>query len=459
MRGEPTMSYCILSQRKRSGAGRLVGAVLALALLGGCGLTDEWFGDAEAPPLPGQRISVIIESGAIEPDARLADLDVLLPPPYLNAAWPQAGGNAAHAMHHLQVADGLTQAWSRDFGAGSEGDQRILSGPVSANGLVFTMDRDFMIRAWRVDNGQPVWTYDPQVPEEDEEAFGGGLAYDEGKLFASTGFAQLIAIDAAQGTELWRANLPGPMRAAPTAGSNTVVAITIDNQATAFNATTGEQAWTHSGFSETAGLLGGASPAIDGNMVVVPYSSGELFALRLGTGRSLWSDTLTTVRRVDTLSTLADIRGLPIIDRGVVYAVSHAGRTVALDARTGGRVWDQQLGGLQSPWIAGEFVYFITTEGNLLCLTRRGGRVKWVSSLPVWEDPEDRQDPISWVGPVLAGDRLLLANNLGEVWAVSPYDGKALGKIDVGSAIRVPPIVANGTVFVQTENGSLLAYR
>lgn len=445
--------------RNLTKVGRLTAAVVLLAVLGGCSLTEEWFGDSEPPPLPGQRISVIIESGAVEPDARLADLDVLLPPPYENRGWPQAGGNSNHALHHLKIADNISRAWSRDFGEGSEGDQRILTGPVAANGIVYTMDRDFIVRAWRIDNGKPVWSFDPNVPEEDEEAFGGGLAYDDGRLFMSTGFAQLIAIDAAKGTELWRATLPGPMRAAPAAGSNTVVAITIDNQTTGFNATTGEQAWTHAGFSETAGLLGGASPVIEGDTVVIPYSSGELFALRLGTGRMNWSDTLTTVRRVDTLSTLADIRGLPIIDRGVVYAVSHAGRTIAIDQRTGGRVWDQQLGGLQSPWIAGEFIYFITTEGNLLCLTRRGGRVKWVSSLPVWEDPEDRQGTISWVGPILAGDRLLLANNLGEVWAVSPYNGKALGKIDVGSALRVPPIVVEGTVFLQTEDGSLLAYR
>ena len=434
-------------------------ALTSIVLLAGCSVADEWFGDAEAPPLPGKRISVIIESGAVEPDPRVADLDVLLPKPVVNRAWPQAGGYANHAMHHLQVSDALTNVWTKDFGAGSEGDQRILSGPIAANGLVFTMDREFVVRAWQGDSGGLVWTFDPEIPEEDEEAFGGGLAFDQGKIFISTGFAQLIAIDASTGTEVWRSKLPGPMRAAPAAANGTVVAITIDNQTTAFRAETGEQIWSHSGFSETAGLLGGASAAIEGDAVIIPYSSGELYALRLGSGRQIWSDTLTAVRRVDTLSTLADIRGLPIIDRGTVYAVSHAGRTVAVDLRTGSRVWDRRLGGLQSPWIAGEFFYFITTEGNLICLTRRGGRVKWVSSLPVWEDPEDRQDPISWVGPILASDRLLLANNLGEVWAISPYDGKALGKIDVDSGVRVPPIVANGTVYVQTEEGRLAAYR
>ena len=434
-------------------------AVASVALLAGCGLADEWFGESEAPPLPGERISVIIESGAVEPDSRIADLDVLLPKPYLNESWPQAGGFADHAMHHLQVRDALSEAWSRDFGDGSEGDQRVLGGPVTANGLIYTMDREFEVRAWRESDGALVWSFDPSVPEEDEEAFGGGLAYDDGRLFLSTGFAQIIAVDAAAGTEIWRARLPGPMRAAPAAANGTVVAITIDNQTTAFRAESGEQIWSHTGFSETAGLLGGASPAIEGDAVIVPYSSGELFALRLGSGRQIWSDTLTTVRRVDTLSTLADIRGLPIIDRGTVYAVSHAGRTVAIDLRTGSRLWDRRLGGLQSPWIAGEFIFFITTEGNLICLTRRGGRVKWVSSLPLWEDLEDREDPISWVGPILAGDRLLLGNSLGEVWAISPYDGKALGRIDVDSAVRVPPIVSNGTVFIQTEDGRLTALR
>ena len=434
-------------------------AFCAMVVLSGCALTDEWFGDAEDPPLPGERISVIIESGAVEPDPRISDLDVLLPKPVINEAWPQAGGYANHAMHHLLVPERLSVAWRLDFGEGSEGDQRVLGGPVSAAGLVFTMDREFIVRAWRADSGQLAWTFDPEVPEEDEEAFGGGLAYDGGKLFASTGFAQVIAIDATAGTELWRARLPGPMRAAPAAANGTVVAITIDNQTTAFDSDTGEQLWSHTGFSETAGLLGGASAAIEDNVAIVPYSSGELFALRLGAGRQVWSDTLTTVRRVDTLSTLADIRGLPIIDRGVVYAVSHAGRTVAIDLRTGSRLWDRRLGGLLSPWIAGEFLFFVTTEGNLICLTRRGGRVKWVSSLPLWEDPEDRQDPISWVGPVLAGDRLLLANSLGEVWAISPYNGKALGKIDIDDAVRVPPIVAGGTVYIQTEGGRLVALR
>src|SRR3546814_13420392 len=82
----------------------------------------------------------------------------------------------------------------------------------------------------------------------------------------------------------------------------------------------GEKLWLHTGFSEPAGLLGGASPAVDGETVVVPYSSGEIFALRVENGRVVWSDNLTAVRRADALSSLADIRAAPVVDRGLVLA-------------------------------------------------------------------------------------------------------------------------------------------
>ncbi|MDJ0684774.1 MAG: PQQ-binding-like beta-propeller repeat protein [Alphaproteobacteria bacterium] len=435
---------------------RLLIVAAAASALAGC---ENWFGETEAPPLPGARIAVMLEEGVVEPDPRLADLDVRLPPPYLNTDWPQAGGYADHAMHHLMVGENLEQVWDISIGEGSDGGNRILNTPIVANGKVVTKDSEFIVRAFDAETGGLIWEFDPGVPEEDEDAFGGGVAYHDGRIFLSTGYAQLIAVDAKDGVELWRAALPGPMRAAPTAADMAVLAITIDNQTSAFNPVTGERLWVHSGFAETAGLLGGASPAIDGPLAIVPYSSGEVFGLRLGTGRPVWSDSLTSIRRADALSALADIRGLPVIDRGLVLAVSHAGRTVALDARSGQRVWDLRVGGRQSPWVAGEFIYLLTTEGNLLAVTRRGGRVKWVVSVPIWEDAEDRTDAIAWVGPVLAGDRLILGNSLGELVSVSPYTGEALGGVDVGDPILTTPIVANGTLYVQTDDGRLIAFR
>lgn len=442
--------------------GRALALTVSIAvLLSGCD-TKEWLDEITGKkevPLPGQRIPIMLNESELEPDPRVADLRVMLPPPVDNANWSQAGGNAVHAMHHLKIPLDVREAWDRSIGEGTSDERRLVARPVVADGFVFSMDAEFEISAFEVTTGNPVWTFDPEVPEEDEDTFGGGLAYDGGRLFMSTGFGQIIAVRADNGTELWRGVLPGPSRSGPTVGNGRVFVVTIDNQTVAFDVESGKKLWTHSGVSESAGLLGGASPALIGNTVIVPYSSGELIALRVNNGRVVWSDSLVSVRKNDTLSTVAHIRGHPVVDRGVVYAVSHSGRLVAIDLRTGARVWERAIGSSETPWVAGNFVYILSNEGDLYCLTRLGGRVRWIQPLPRYEDPEDKDGPIKWFGPVLASDRLMVVGSHGEVLSISPYTGKFLSKLELADQLSVPPVIAAESIFFLSDDGDLVVYR
>jgi len=430
----------------------IVGTAL---MLGGCGV----FFEEEVTRIPGERISVLSLDRQLQPDRRIADLQVRLPRPVNLSSWPLPGGVASHAPQHIQIPDVVTEVWRADIGAGSSSTMRLLTAPIVVDGRVYVMDVESRISAVNVANGAVVWEYDPKVPDDDDEAFGGGLAYAGGTLFVSTGFADVIALNLETGKELWRKRLSGPMRAAPTVDDRRVFVITLDNQLFALNAETGERLWSHAGIAEVAGLLGAASPAVGGGAVIVPYSSGELFALKVENGRPLWSDNLSSSRRLDALSTLADIRGMPVIDRGLVFAVSHSGRMVAIDIRTGSRAWERSIGGVEMPWVAGEFVFVLTNESQLVALTRRGGRIRWVLDLPQFEDDDDKEDPIKWSGPVLAGDRLLIAGSHGEAWSISPYTGEILGRQDLSGSIYQAPIVADGTVFFLIEDGDLVAMR
>ncbi|MDH3792164.1 MAG: PQQ-binding-like beta-propeller repeat protein, partial [Rhodospirillales bacterium] len=221
----------------------------------------------------------------------------------------------------------------------------------------------------------------------------------------------------------------------------------------------GRRLWNHSGIEEAASLLGAASVAVSGSAVVVPYSSGEIFSLLVENGRVLWSDALSAVNRVDPIADLAHIRGLPVIDRGAVMAISHSGRMVAVDLRRGARAWDIELGGVQMPWVAGEFVYLVTNEAEVVCLTRRDGRIRWVQTLPHYKSPENQTDPIQWFGPVLAGDRLILAGSNAVAVSISPYTGEILGEQDLPGAAAVSPVVAGDTLYFLTNNATLLALR
>jgi outer membrane protein assembly factor BamB len=428
----------------------------ALLTLSGCG---NWFGTPEKPPLPGERIAILSLSETLKPDARVVDLQVRLPRPFSNENWPQAGGDPSHAMHHLAADGNLARKWRVDIGEGSDSERQILAQPIIIGKRLYAMDVEAQVRALDVDTGKVLWRVELAPDDDDDGILGGGLAFSDGKIYVTTGFAQVIALEATTGKVLWRRNVSGPMRAGPTVSDGRLFTVTVANELYALSVDDGHTLWTHIGITEMAGLLGGGSPAVEGDIVVAPYSSGEVVALRVQNGRMVWSDSLTSLRRTDPVSSIAHIRGRPVIDRGRVYVVGHSNRTIAIDLASGSRVWEQPIGSMFGPWVAGDFIYVISNEGEIACLLRKDGRIRWVRPLQRFEDEEDKTDPIRWTGPVLAGDRLLVAGSNGEIWSVSPYTGSLLGSIKVSGPVAITPAIADQTVYLLTDDADLIALR
>ncbi len=423
-------------------------------ILSGC---DYW--QKEEPPLPGTRVSVLQHERSLTADAEVANTEILLPAPTINKAWPQSGGYANHAMHHVKVHDNLKVRWIADLGATASDERRLGGEPISSEGRIYAMNVYSSVYAIDEKTGRTVWRSIITPKDDDDDHISGGLAYSEGRVFAGTGFAQVVALDAASGNELWRVKVDAPVRAAPTVRAGRVFAVTLNNKLFALDAETGEELWTHSGLPETASILGGASPAVDRGIVVVPYTSGQIVALRADTGRLVWEESLTSIRRTDVISTLADIRGRPVIDRNRVVAMSNGGQIVSIDLRTGRRIWVRDIGGLESPWVAGDYIYALTSEAEIICISREDGRVYWVRALPRFEDPDDLDDPIIWTGPILTSDRLIVAGSNGEALAISPYTGDTIGEMEMPDAVSIPPIVANGSVYFLTDNAQIVAYQ
>ena len=363
-------------------------------------------------------------------------------------------------MHHIKVGDDISLAWTASIGAGSDEEERLNTQPILANGRLYTMDAETVVSAFDAQSGQRQWSVE-LTPEEEkgESHIGGGLAYDRGRVFVTTGFAEVLALDAASGQVQWRRNIGEPMRAAPTARGNRVFVVTLTNQLLALNAVTGETLWSYSAIEETTNLLGTASPAVEAGVVVAAFSSGELVALRVENGRELWSDSLTVTRRASSIATLGAIRGRPVIDRGIVLAVSNSGLMVAVDLRSGRRIWEREIASVESPWVAGDFVFVLSTKAELAAVGRRDGRIHWVTALPLWEDPEDREGRIIWTAPILVSDRLIVAGSTGEALAVSPYTGQILSAEEMPDKVSIPPIVANDTIYFLSDDGDLVAYR
>lgn len=434
--------------------------VVATSLaLGGCG-AGGFFGETEGgPPLPGERIAILLIDGLIEPDSAIGEVPVVLPPPYRNADWPQVGGNVAKNPGHLDAGDVLQRAWSVSIGRSGSDSAALLTQPLVSGGRVFALDARAELTATEAQTGRRLWSVDLRAEGERDAVYPGGIAVEGDRIFAATGFGEAMALSVADGREIWRVRVPGPVRGAPTVINDQMYVVTLENRTLALSTVDGGRLWEHQGINEVAALLGGAAPAVSGSTVLTPYSSGELYALLAENGRVVWMENLSGARALNAISKLADIRGNPVIDRDLAFALSHAGRMAAIDLRTGARVWERPVGGVHMPWVAGDYLFITSLTGEVAALSRRDGRVRWVHRLPPFRDMRDRTDPIQYAGPVLVGDRLLVGSSDGYVYSISPYTGDMLGRIRIGDAVYVAPIVAEGTVYILSDDGTLHAYR
>lgn len=437
------------------------GAAAMLALsVGACSGGLFGGGDDDTTPTLGNRVPVLsrIETGA-QVDPSLAGTAVVLPPAQVNSEWTMAGGNAAKSYGHLAISDNPTRAWSAEI-AGASNRLRFGAAPVVGGGSLFAVDTDGVVHAFDATSGARRWQHRLDVDKDARKsAFGGGAAYAGGRVYATNGVGEVVALNAENGAELWKVKPAGPLRGSPTLAFNLVIVMTQDNQVIALDANDGAIEWQESGSQAQSGLFGVASPAAAQGSVIAGYSSGELSAYRYENGRTLWADALARTSISTSVGSLTDIDADPIIDGGRVYALGQGGRMAAYELVTGQRVWELNLAGVSTPAIAGEWIFTLTDDARMLAIARGTGRVRWITQLARFKDEEDRDGPIFWTGPVLAGNSLYVASSEGEIWRLSTGEGSAQLFQDIKEPVSVPPIVANRTLYILDDSGTIHAYR
>ena len=430
-------------------------AVLPLAALAGCSVFDDLF-ESDKPPIPGKRESVMATTRGVHVDASFTT-QITLPPPVLNPDWSQSGGNPSHSLGNVALND-LTRNWRRSIGEGGGYRQKITATPVVAGGVVFTMDSDATVSAFDAATGSHRWTTETQDKKDRSTNVGGGVAVSGGTLYATTGRAEALALEAATGKITWRASLGAPARSAPTIVDNRLFVPTIDERLVALSTTDGKQLWTYQASSSGTIILGEPAPAYADGLVIAGFGSGDLVALRVDSGTLAWSDSLAAARGRNSLADLSAIRALPVVVNNVVYAIGVGGLLLALDLRSGRRLWERDTDGQNTPWIAGDWMFVLTLEQQLVCLDRSDGRIRWITQLARYENAAKSRDPIFWNGPLLGGKYLYLAGSTGRLTAVNPMTGEVLGDLELPDAVAVGLVAAGGRLFVVTDDSSLTAY-
>lgn len=416
--------------------------------------------DERATPTVGNRTPILSRIATeIVADPELANVAVILPTAEANADWPQGGRNAAKVTGHVTLSSTPTRAWSVQI-AGTTNTRRLAASPVVGAGKLFAVDTSGVIHAFDATTGARVWMHTIQVSGDLRDAtFGGGASFAGNVVYATSGTGDVVALNAETGTEIWRRKPAGPLRGSPTVAFNSVYVMTQDNQIHALSTTTGESLWQDAASVGQSGVFGVAAPAAGQGSVIAGYSSGELVTYRYENGRVLWSDALARTSISTEVGALTDVDADPIISNGQVFALGQGGRMAAYELVTGQRIWELTLAGISTPALAGEWIFTLTDDARLLAITRNTGRVRWVTQMDAWRNPNNRENPIFWTGPVLANNRLWIASNRGEVHSVDVLTGETALFTELSSGVSLPPVVANNTLYILDDGGRITAWR
>ncbi|MCB2137072.1 MAG: PQQ-like beta-propeller repeat protein, partial [Rhodobacteraceae bacterium] len=295
-----------------------LGALAALVLVTGCG-DGELILEGKRLPL---RSDLNAPADATEESAdplapkAVTAAPISLPAAQSNGEWTHRAGNASHTAGHVALGAAPARIWSVNIGQGDDRKHRISADPIIAAGRVFTLDSRSTVTATGT-NGERLWQVDltPSADKSDD-ASGGGLAYGEGRVYVTTGFGELVALDPQTGAVAWRQRFDAAVGGAPAVADGRVYVVARDASAWAVSASTGKVEWVLPGTPSVSGVMGVSAPAVDARQVVFPFASGQMVAVAKDSGVGLWGAYVAGQRLGRSYASVTDLTGDPVIAGG-----------------------------------------------------------------------------------------------------------------------------------------------
>ncbi len=434
-----------------------ISLLFVLLVLSSCG----WFGEREQPPLPGTRIEVLQNSISINPDPALAGQKIILSSATNNSDWTQLRVLATHNPHMVSFDFPLQQIWRSNIGLGESTRHVLLMEPIINKQMVFVVNGNLFVSAIDLTSGRVKWRKNLKTLGEKEEFTGAALGTntDGSILFVTTPFGKIYALNSQNGSKVWEQYLASPIHSAPVVSSNKIFITTMDSKLFVLEQDTGKLLWDFKGAQENPTLFGSSAVAVTDNIVVVAFNSGEIAGLKADNGQLIWSDAVGTARRGGEAANINSIKAAVVVDGDIVFIINHNTLLVALDLKRGIRIWEVPLGSTQTPWVSGQAMFLISDTNQLVALERSSGRIFWLKSLNDFLTPAQRKSQVSWFGPIITHDGIIVGNSLGEILVINVQDHQLISKYQASTSMALAPVVTQNIMLILSKNGIISAFR
>lgn len=389
-----------------------------------------------------------------------------IPVAYVNSSWAQAGINPQHIVGNISAGFELKEQWAQNFGKGVNKRDILLAAPVVGSDSIYVMDSRGKVSAFELKTGNILWenTLSANIGGFNEaKSKASGLALDGSTLFATTGFGGVFAMNAKTGKPLWRVVVESPIRIAPAVTDKMLLIQTVDNTLYALDKKNGKELWRFEVAHEDTVIAGGAVPAYDteDNVVVAGFSNGEIVVLNATVGTPLWSQMLIYNKQVRSSTEINTIGAYPIVEEGIIYAISNSNSLTSLDMRTGDKLWEKEIGSMQNMLLAGDYLFVISNKNVLYAIEKYSGDIAWSVDVRGYliEENDDIDASIYAGSPLMLNGDILLAFSNGKILKINATNGQITAKTDIGVDISNGLIASQKRVIAVTDDADLIVFK
>jgi len=300
--------------------------------------------------------------------------------------------------------------------------------------------------------GKQIWEYKPEkIKKKPKLGLSGGPGVGEGLVVIGTLDGQVIALDATNGTEKWRARVPNEVIAAPAIAQSLVFVRSNDGRISAFEAGTGQRRWFHEQEAPSLTVRGNAAVLAGPGVVFVGNDDGTVTTLAMQDGRELWTQAVGVPEGRSELQRMADVDGTPVLDDRTLFVTSFKNETLAIDGPTGRPVWTRDHGGAGTVGVSPGLAVVADNAGTVWALDKSSGTAMWSQAALARR---------SLTGAAIQGDYAVVGDYKGYLHWLRLDNGELAARERAGhDALLAQPLVADGILIVQNTDGDLIAFR
>lgn len=340
---------------------------------------------------------------------------------------------------------GVSKLWTRGVGDG----ERLLGlrqHPVVSGGRVYAADVDKgNLYALDAASGSQLWR------AETELRLSGGPGIGEGTLAVGSLKGDVLAFNPETGTERWRARVSSEVISTPAIANGVVVVRANDGRVYGFNATDGERRWVYDRGVPSLTLRGNGAPLVSSGTAFMGYDNGQVVALRVEDGVQLWEQTVAVGEGRTELDRMVDIDGEMIVDSGELFAASFNGQVLGISLDGGRPLWNREVSSFAGLALAGEKILLSDRDGTIWALDRSTGSALW------------KQEALAhrWLStPAIMGNHAVFGDVEGYLHWISLENGELAARERLDKEpIRATPQVDGDVVYAVSIEGKLGAFR